>query len=219
MIDTDSVRVEVYRRLAETGRAPSAEELADALTTTPAEVRRAFHELADRRHLVLDGDTIVLAHPFATKDFGFSVKSATTLWWGGCAWDAFAIPHLVADAGEVLIATVCPACRTPHAWLVDRAEPPAGDQVAHFLVPMRHVWDDVVHTCQNQRIFCDEVCVERWLRASGESRGDIFDLATLWRLASGWYAGRLDHGYTRREPREAAEYFRSVGLSGAFWGA
>jgi hypothetical protein len=37
-------------------------------------------------------------------------------------------------------------------------------------------------------------------------------------LAQGWYRGRLDRGYRRREPTEAAQYFRSVGLRGAFWG-
>ena len=41
---------------------------------------------------------------------------------------------------------------------------------------------------------------------------------TLWRLAQGWYAGRLDRGYTRREPAEAAAYFAEVGLKGPFWG-
>lgn len=69
------------------------------------------------------------------------------------------------------------------------------------------MWDDVVHTCSNQRLFC-----------SGLQSGYVMDLATLWRLASRWYAGRLDHGYTRREPSDAAEYLREVGLSGPFWG-
>jgi hypothetical protein len=41
------------------------------------------------------------------------------------------------------------------------------------------------------------------------------DLGTLWRLAAHWYDGRLERGYTRREP---AEYLRGVGLSGPFWG-
>lgn len=44
------------------------------------------------------------------------------------------------------------------------------------------------------------------------------DLATLWRLAAHWYDGRLDRGYVRREPEQAKEYLRSVGLSGPFWG-
>ena len=34
----------------------------------------------------------------------------------------------------------------------------------------------------------------------------------------GWYAGRLERGYVRREPSAAADYLRSVGLSGTFWG-
>ena len=43
-------------------------------------------------------------------------------------------------------------------------------------------------------------------------------LGTLWNLASGSYAGRLDEGYVRREPSLAKEFLRRAGLSGAFWG-
>ena len=116
------------------------------------------------------------------------------------------------------VATTCPGCGRPHAWTVTDEQPPDGDQVAHFLVPVRHIWDDVVHSCGNQRIFCGETCVATWLDRTGHQRGSVFDLATLWRLARGWYAGRLDRGYTRREPSEAASYFAEVGLTGAFWG-
>jgi len=44
------------------------------------------------------------------------------------------------------------------------------------------------------------------------------DLGTLWRLAAHWYEGRLERGYTRRDPARAADYLRSAGLSGQFWG-
>ena len=44
------------------------------------------------------------------------------------------------------------------------------------------------------------------------------DLNTLWKLASGWYAGRMERGYKRREPEGASIYFEEVGLRGAFWG-
>lgn len=44
------------------------------------------------------------------------------------------------------------------------------------------------------------------------------DLTTLWHFAAGGYAGRLDHGYQRREPSLAADYMRQVGLAGPFWG-
>ncbi len=44
------------------------------------------------------------------------------------------------------------------------------------------------------------------------------DLVTLWRFAAHWYEGRLERGYVRREPSRAAQYLRSVGLTGSFWG-
>jgi len=80
------------------------------------------------------------------------------------------------------------------------------------------MWDDVVTTCSHQRIFCNQSCVDAWLERTANARGYVMDLTTLWRLASDWYAGRLDRGYTRREPARAADYLRSVGLSGPFWG-
>ena len=80
------------------------------------------------------------------------------------------------------------------------------------------MWDDVVYTCGNQRIFCSGACVAIWLNESGHQRGWVLELPTLWRLAAGWYAGRLERGCVRRGPSAAADYLRSVGLSGTFWG-
>lgn len=215
----ETVRLAIYRTFASTGRALDREQAASQTGLDRAQADAAFGELADTRHIVLGDDgQIVMAHPFAAINLHFSVMGGRTLWWGGCAWDSFAIPHLVPGEPSVLVATTCAACGTGHAWTVTTDAPPSGDQVAHFLVPTAHIWDDVVHTCSNQRIFCNETCVEDWLRASGNQRGSVFDLATLWRLAQGWYAGRLDSPYHRREPVEAHEYFRQVGLRGAFWG-
>lgn len=215
----ETVRLAIYRTFAETGLALRRAQVEAETGFDPHQTDAAFRELADARHIVLgDHREIVMAHPFAAINLHFSVMGERTLWWGGCAWDSFAIPHLVPGEPSVLVATTCPACGTPHAWTVTTDAPPAGSQVAHFLVPTAHIWDDVVHTCSNQRVFCGEACVDDWLTASGNERGSVFDLATLWRLAQGWYAGRLDSPYRRREPAEAHEYFRRVGLTGAFWG-
>lgn len=208
-MDTEDVRLAVYRSFAETGRAPEPGAL-------DAEALRALHE---QRHVVLGADgEIVMAHPFSSVPLGFSVMGRTTLWWGGCAWDSFALPHLLEDEPEVLVATRCPGCGAALAWSVGREAPPAGEEVAHFLVPVAHIWDDVVHTCGHQRLFCGESCVDSWLERTGNERGYVLDLPTLWRLARGWYAGRLERGYQRRDPSEAQEYFRAVGLRGPFWG-
>jgi hypothetical protein len=80
------------------------------------------------------------------------------------------------------------------------------------------VWDHVVHTCENRRIFCDETCLDRWLEETENELGAVFDLTTLWRLASQPSVGRLKTPYRRREPKEGHEYLASVGLVGPFWG-
>ena len=218
-LDLEDLRLSVYASLASTGRAPDTADLAERLGAAPDEIAAGLRRLADARHLALDADgRVLLAHPFSTIDLGFSVKGGHTLWWGGCIWDSFAIPHLVPDEPEVLVATTCRGCGRAHAWVVGRHEPPAGDQIAHFLVPAAHMWDDVVFTCGNQRVFCDDDCLDAWLAREGRERGYATDLATVWRLARGWYAGRLDRGYVRREPSAAHAYLREAGLSGGFWG-
>jgi hypothetical protein len=211
--------VAVYRGFAADGSAGSPADLA-ALTGQPEPaVRGGLRELAAQRHLVLDGeDRIVMAHPFSAVPLGFSVMGRRTLWWGGCAWDSFAIPML---AGETcLVATHCWGCGAPIALDVD----PDGWSglrnspiVAHLPVPVLRMWDDVVATCSSQRLFCDEGHLAHWLAATGTGRGAVLGLDQLWDLATGWYAGRLTAGYRRRTPAEAAEFFASIDLTGEFW--
>jgi len=219
----EQVRLSVYRRFASDGQPPTVRDLMDEFDASSDDVVTCLQHLADERHLVLRADAsglpeVVMAHPFSAVPLGFSVMGERTLWWGGCAWDAFALPHLVPDVTSALVATECPACVRPHAFRVTADAPPPGEQVAHFLVPAAHMWDDVVHTCANQRIFCSPTCVDDWLASKQLPRGYVMDLETLWRLASHWYDGRLEPGYTRRDPTDAQEYLNSVGLTGSFWG-
>jgi hypothetical protein len=219
ILDVEALRVMVFRSFAATGSAGPAAELAAATGQPEPAVRAALRDLAAQRHLVLDGDDrILMAHPFSSVPLGFSVMGQRTLWWGGCAWDSFALPHLLPDEGEVLVATRCPACGRPHALAVGHSEPPPGDQVAHFPVPVARMWDDVVRTCGGQRLFCSPDCLAAWLSRTGQAEGYVMDLPTLWRFASRWYEGRLEYGYQRRDPVTAAAYFREVGLRGPFWG-
>lgn len=219
VVDVEDVRVAVYSCFAHEGRAPGTPELASEFGVGAAEVDEALRDLAAARHLVLDNaGRIVMAHPFSAIPLSFSVMGASTLWWGGCAWDSFAMAHLLTWEPELLVATRCPACATAHAWNVNRLAPPPGDQLAHFLTPVAQMWDDVIHTCGHQRIFCNQECIDIWLERTANPAGYVMDLPTLWRFAADWYTGRLDPGYVRREPSDAADYMRGVGLSGTFWG-
>lgn len=266
--EREGVRVAVYMSFSNNGRSPSTPYLMREAFVTAPQVRRALLDLHASRDLVLDGDLkaawetgldvlgmgqpyrsshedealglVVLAHPFSGVNLGFSVMGAENVFWGGCAWDAFALPHLLPWEAPCLVATRCPACRAPIAVDVtneypplagpaaapipaDREAPttaptPAPGPVAHFATPMKDAWTDVVKTCSMQNLFCSPHCVEVWCRREGRRAGYTMDIDTLWRLARGWYAGRLKHGYKRREPAQAKEYFRQAGLRGPFWG-
>jgi hypothetical protein len=171
-MDTEDLRLAVYHHLAQTGRAPGHAALAAVFEVEEAEVVAGLEALDEARHIVLRDGRIVIAHPFATIPLGFSVMGRETLWWGGCAWDSFALPHLLPGEDDVLVATVCPGCGAALSWVVGTDAPPEGEEVAHFLVPIAHLWDDVVHTCGHQRLFCGEPCVDRWLAEGAGLRLD-----------------------------------------------
>src|ERR1700749_5073353 len=114
-MELEDLRRGVDWALVRTGRAPDLAELAEQLGASRPEAERGLAELARDRYLALDADgRIVMGQPFSGVPLGFSVMGRQTLWWGGCAWDSFALPHLLPDEDEVLVATRCPACgRTP----------------------------------------------------------------------------------------------------------
>lgn len=218
-MDIEELRVAIYRWFLEHGTAPNSAQLAEIFSSDIPSVRNGLSELARSRHVVLDENFhILMAHPFSALPLGFSVMGPKTLYWGGCSWDSFALPNLLGAKEPFLISTTCPNCSSALAWNVNSELPPQGKELAHFLVPTSNMWDDVVHTCGNQRIFCSQNCIDSWLAKTGNTQGFVMDLETLWNLASGWYQGRLEKGYVRREPSAAKDYFRSVGLSGTFWG-
>lgn len=211
------VRFRIYDSFAKDGIAPNVEGLAEQTSLTASEIQVVLQDLAASRHIVIDENyRILMAHPFSSIPLGFSVMGSSTLWWGGCAWDSFALPNLLST--EVVVATTCPNCSQAHSWRVNPNMAPSGQQIAHFLIPTNRMWDDVVHTCGNQRIFCNESCLKEWLDSTENDYGYSMDLETLWRLSRSWYEGRLNYDYERREPSSATEYFKNAGLNGEFWG-
>jgi hypothetical protein len=214
---TKEIRLYVYKQFGDLGTAPSLSQISKYFKISEDQTRDELQKLTQARHIAINNEfEILMAHPFSSIPLGFSVMGAKTLWWGGCSWDSFALPNLLNQ--EVVIATSCPNCKSAHSWRVNPETPPQGDQIAHFLIPTKEMWLDVVHTCGNQRIFCSESCLDLWLKQTNQQRGYSMNLSTLWLLASHWYDGRLEINYERRDPTTALQYFKDVGLSGTFWG-
>src|SRR5439155_14111750 len=114
-LDLTDVRLYVCRRFADDAAAASPEEIAAAFGSTGNEALAALRALDDAHLVVLDRakTRIVMAHPWSADPIGFTVSSPAQKWWGGCAWDSFAIPALTGQ--DCLVATHCPACGRPLA--------------------------------------------------------------------------------------------------------
>ena len=107
----ERVRRAIYDTFASQGHPPSRQQVRDLAAVDEAQVNEAVAELAAQRHLALDqSGNVVMAHPFTTVNLGFSVMGERNLWWGGCAWDSFAI-LIVSQVGSYGFVTALSARR------------------------------------------------------------------------------------------------------------
>jgi hypothetical protein len=66
-------------------------------------------------------------------------------------------------------------------------------------------------------LFRSEEHRDRWREFRGLGTDGTMPLATMWQLAHAWYRDRLDPGWCRKSPDEAAALFAECGLTGDFW--
>ena len=135
-----------YRLFVELGRAPSADDVAEAAALTRAEVAEGWRRLHDAHALVLEPRTseIRMANPFSAVPTAYRVEAAGRSWYGNCAWDAFGICAALHVDGRVQ--TACPDCGEPIGIEVRDERPDDESLLFHCLVPAAHWWDDIVFT-------------------------------------------------------------------------
>ena len=134
------LRLEIYRRFADTGRAPARGELAGGLGCGVAEVEHGLSELAAGHVIVLVPGTfeIAMAHPFSGMPTAFAVRSGDVSYWANCAWDALGIAAILRRDTE---------SRTEEIDLsVREGKPVSASGVVHLLVPAKRFWDDIAYT-------------------------------------------------------------------------
>jgi hypothetical protein len=215
VMELEDLRLAVYRSFAATGHAPTATVLAEQLGTNSAEINSGLEMLAHNRHVVLNGaDDIVMAHPFSAVPLGFVVMGSTTLWWGGCAWDSFGI---VAALGEDLeITTRCPGCgKTLSLASGPSVRPP--ELVIRIPRPAAQWWDDVLATCGDLRLYCNEEHVRDDVRRRDVPLGAVVEAWRMWRLALSWYGDRLDPDYAPTTAPDRQRLLIEQGFDEAFW--
>ncbi len=139
------VRSHVYESACECGRLPTIAETSLALRLAPQEIRAAFERLAAARMLVLQPDgEILMAEPFSAVPTPFVVEVAGFSCYGNCIWDALGVAAMLKL--EARIKTACPDCGMALQLNVAGGRVNGDSGVAHFAVPARLWWDDVVFT-------------------------------------------------------------------------
>ena len=142
-----SVKLALYRWIADTGLVPNSAQLAQKINLPEHEVREAFSDLHAKRLLVPErGDParIRMAPPFSGVPTSFPVQAAGKQYYANCVWDAFGIAAaLQCDA----ISAACDGFSgEPLTLEVKNNQPVLQPYVAHFAVPAAHWWDDIVFT-------------------------------------------------------------------------
>lgn len=207
----------IMRHFVEKGRAPSFAELRDETGLPEAGLKQKLDRLSAEHGVVLHPKCheVWIAHPFATAPTGWWVEKGPKGWFGNCIWCSLGIAALIGPPATIY-ATFGGEKNRAVVEVGARGISPK-NLVAHFSVPMRRAWDNVLFSCQTMHVFEDETAAKSWCRRHGFAYGEILPLDKVWQLAKLWYGRHLDRDWKKWSLKEAGEIFEKAGLTGDFW--
>jgi Alkylmercury lyase len=135
-----------YALLAESGRVPSAGDVARAASASVRDVRAGWRRLHDAHAVVLDPTRkeLRMANPFSAVPTPHRVHADGRWWYATCAWDAFGVCAALRSDGR--IESSCPDCGESLLVDIRGGEPDDDTLLFHCLVPAASWWDDIVFT-------------------------------------------------------------------------
>jgi hypothetical protein len=149
-MDQDSfdrqIRVYVYDAIFTQGAIPSVAAIAASLACPLTEVVTALQRLAQSHVIVLqpDSEEILMANPFSAVPTSFQVEVDGRRYWGNCIWDALGILAMLKRDGRVQ--ATCGDCNSAMTLTVRDGVVVDSPGVAHFSVPAKQWWDNIVFT-------------------------------------------------------------------------
>ncbi len=91
-----------------------------------------------------DNSEILMANPFSAVPTAFQVQVGNRSWWGNCVWDALGIAAMINEDAHVVSA--CADCSDAMVVTVKDGSLADAPDIAHFSVPARRWWDNIVFT-------------------------------------------------------------------------
>ena len=135
-----------YQLFVELGRAPTVDDAAVAISSTPDGVWASWERLHSAHALVLQAGTreIRMANPFSAVPTAYRVFADNRWWFANCAWDAFGIGAALHTDSRIVAS--CADCGEPLRIEVRNEELDDDSLLFHCLVPAIRWWDDIVVT-------------------------------------------------------------------------
>ncbi|HMC55744.1 MAG TPA: organomercurial lyase [Gemmatimonadaceae bacterium] len=146
-LDIDArAKLAIYRHFADSGRAPTPQDMARAIGCDEHDVVAAYARLRAQRVLALekDGRSIRMAPPFSGIPTEHEVLVDGMRSFANCAWDSLGILAALQRPGDVR--SRCGQSQEPLHLHVERDGPEQCDWLFHCLVPAAKWWDDIVFT-------------------------------------------------------------------------
>ena len=133
----------VYDGAIERGKIPSASEVAESLGASEDDVRASLRRLAGAHMLVLqESGEVLMANPFSAVPTPFVVTARGRSWYANCIWDGMGVAAMLDS--DALIDASCGCCGASMRLEVPAQCLDEDERVAHFAIPAKHWWDDIV---------------------------------------------------------------------------
>jgi hypothetical protein len=140
------VRRYVYDVTLARGYPPTIAEMSEHLRVPATNLRGACERLAAGHVLVFqpDGGEILMASPFSAVPTPFVVELRDYSCFGNCIWDALSIAAMTGQDGRIV--TSCGDCGAAMEVRISSGAVRYEEGLAHFAIPARHWWDDIIFT-------------------------------------------------------------------------
>jgi Alkylmercury lyase/Bacterial regulatory proteins, gntR family len=141
-LEDSSLRLHIYEGVVRTGEVPTVASMARSLGASREDVRVALRRLDEAHILVLQpSGEVLMANPFSAVPTPFVTEAGSRRWFANCIWDALGILGALHCDGRVL--TSCGCCGDGMSLTVNDGLV-GGEGVAHFALPARRWWEDIV---------------------------------------------------------------------------
>jgi hypothetical protein len=141
-----ATRLKVYELLLGSGRMPTLDELAAAMSAPLDHVKETLRNLRAKKSLVTmpySGE-ILMCQPWCAVPTPHVAHVGGRDWFAPCVWDVLAIPAAMGKRGSVT--TSCPCCGERLTADVDQGRLLSGLGIVHIGLPAKQWWDDPFFT-------------------------------------------------------------------------